>query len=169
MDIRDIDWMHGWLVDVLLALDSSPKDDLPDGLDVLEVTEFAWGLGFVACQAYIEDAVSSIMRLGGSSLPTDRNKVKFKCLKTGELVSGTSVTKVQLIYSLGNYFKHHEEWPDWTLEKPRKWTIQDLAAAEIDEGTEFPCHDGGLRILDGRRLPELASILRAWRRSITAL
>jgi len=79
------------------------------------------------------------------------------------------ISKVQLINSIANYYKHHEEWSDWEVEGKNKRTIADLNSCGISESTLYPCHEAAQIIWSSEvlcELNEMLDILVEWRKNL---
>jgi len=82
----------------------------------VEIIENLLGTSFIACQTYITGIVSRIVSLHKyhngqkpNKLTTTGNK-KLDILSFGDKPKNIKYTKVQLIDSFANYFKHRDEW-----------------------------------------------------------
>jgi hypothetical protein len=144
--------------------------------DAREEAEPLLGLGFVAFQTYALGTVSDlnqIRRDGGKPTLKDydcyaHDPVKVKCV----------VTRLELIHSAANYFKHHDQWPEpWPTSITAKTKMEHLIAKNVNtlrlvgitEKTEFPCIDA-VDLLCGTswELIVLHQIVQEWRVHIFA-
>jgi hypothetical protein len=163
MDIAEFDWRYSSISNALIALDqgcAGLRGQFDDGLDMLEHAESLVGLGYVALQVYIGGTVA------------DLAEVFHGCpdaavLRSSEspVVDKAGITYVESVWAAANYFKHHDEWHDWTRDA-RKETRVAFEKLGISNKTEFPCYEV-LRRLNGDDL-QLASLLvvaEAWRES----
>lgn len=141
---------------VLSALDQgiNKLNTFEDAGDALEHAEELAGLAFLALQQHIR-ASSSVLRRCYPDLKASDSELRQK---NCDSISGT--TYVEGVWAAGNYFKHHDEWPDWSPEGSRAYTITVLAKLEITQATCEPCFElamrlqGGLEIRrQGRSLP----------------
>lgn len=129
--------------DIIDGTLSSNNEDYIDSVTdyEVEIIENLLGTAFVACQTYITGMVSRIIALhkyhhilkGQNKLMTTGN-TKSDILSFGDNLDNKKCTKVQLIDSLANYFKHRDEWSfNWdTTNEKSKQTIKiiKLAGAE---------------------------------------
>ena len=75
------------------------------------------GIAFVACQAFINrvwnqvrDLNKTCLRDYGRPLPSLASRQEVLQVEGSKLV-GSSITNIEAIYAVGNYWKHSEEWP----------------------------------------------------------
>jgi hypothetical protein len=164
VDLREFDFRYSWTRETLEALDrgmeklSSQHDD---GLNLLEHAEDLVGLGFVALQGYVS-STQTTLRTVFPPLDISNKRIRAKNCQPCQRAAG--VTQIEAIWATANYYKHHDEWPNWKPEGQRRPTIVTLGKLGISETTEFPCVDS-MKLLHGDWAP-LVSILdvaSAWR------
>ncbi len=129
-------------------LDKVPEDLRDEVAEVdVEIIESLLGSAFVVCQAQITavtKAALDIQKLARAE------KIEFKAYggqahevrALGERCD-TNFSKVEVVWELGNYFKHREEWPQsaWVKPSPKlRHTIPVLLAAGLQ-----PSSNGNLR------------------------
>lgn len=75
------------------------------------------GIAFVACQAFINrvwnqvhDLNETCLREYGRPLPSVTSRQEVLQVE-GSRLAGSSITNIEAIYAVGNYWKHSEEWP----------------------------------------------------------
>jgi|GEM_PF-5348893 len=131
-------------------------------MDQLETAETILGIGYITLQTYIAGAIADL-------------KAVFPfCQKPPELMAmslmlgNTQTTVIEAVWCLANYFKHHDEWPDWKAKGPRR-TIETLNRLGINEETEFPCIEL-MKVLasDQWRFLPLMQSCSDWRESLFA-
>jgi hypothetical protein len=136
MHILEFDWRRSPTDRVLDALDRSIEGlskDYDDGLDQLEHGEELVGLGLAALQAYVNGVQADLRRVFPQLEWSDADLRHHH----SETVSG--VTIIEGIWSGANYYKHHDEWDDWSPTGHRRLTVSTLEALGISAATEFPC------------------------------
>jgi hypothetical protein len=160
-NIYEFDFRHSWTIAVLDSLDQGIlqiANELPDGLDQVEHIEEVVGIAFVALQGYISGAEADMHSAFSIPKQTSQRLRKENC----PTVSG--VPLIGAIWAAANYYKHHDQWPDWKPIGQRRETITTLARLGISKDTEFPCvkvhravtaHSG--------RLVQLLGLVTAWR------
>lgn len=177
MNITEVDWRYSSIAEILTAvgtalenIKSTAMDGDMDGDEANEQTEGFLGIAFVAAQTYITGAIADARKLANSTDPTKRKALK----DYSDLISGKGITKAELCNAVANYFKHHEEWPNWNpdpanrREKGTYETIETLKAVGITETTSYPCQEAA-KVLWGftsSDLEQLLSILKHWRRNL---
>jgi hypothetical protein len=157
------------LHDVIVGIDAGlaaiyERLDAEEGFDGISAREHAeplFGLGFVAAQTYALGTVSDL-----NSVRARRHKPKkenFECYACDTITLMGGVTRLQLIVASANYFKHHDQWPQWPTGK-LAYDTNALGSVGITEKTEFPCIDA-VNLLCGTswELIVLHQILKEWR------
>lgn len=112
------------------ALNSGNEDYIEATSDEQsEIVESLLGCSFVAAQAYITYVVSHIKALHRTA---KKNKISLSSASDSKrnimttsspIVGTTTITSVEAINALANYYKHNDEWKsDWKrrLDKPRR-------------------------------------------------
>jgi hypothetical protein len=115
--------------------------------------------------------VEDLNRILGRGKPkiTDKEAKKvFKldCYSCDPVILKESVTRIQLISAIANYFKHHDEWPQWPTSKKDQGfhDTQTLARVGITQETEHPCVEAtNLLCGTGWKMIVLHQIVREWR------
>ena len=171
MNWREIDFRYDWVSLTLHALRSgfesirekANDESWFDGLWQLEHGENILGVAFVAAQAYMLGTVDDINKIRASNGRPSVGKINYYSDDPKPLPGG--VSRILLINSVANYYKHHDEWTGW----PANLTGQTLADAGITESTEFPCYEAATKLWDPNdveNLDNLLSIISAWREHI---
>ena len=159
--ILEFDFRHSWVYETLQALDRGVEklvNDRLDGLDLLEHVDDIVGLGFVALQTYI-GGTEADLRAVFPPLATSSRDLRAKQCKE---VSGVSC--VEAIWAAANFYKHHDQWPDWRPTGSRKDTVNTLARLGIVESTEFPCVEVQRALqTDSTPLVGLLDLVSDWR------
>jgi hypothetical protein len=176
MKIYEIDWRHSSTRRVLHALSDALEDtkhefheaqEEHERDDALEYAERVSGLTFVTAQAYIDGTVSDVKKITKS---TDKS-LKARLLKAcDDRLSGSLVTRIELCDAMANYFKHHEQWPDWSATGRRKATVSVLHAAGITDDDNYPCLKAAkmLSLDQGDDMEALVALISGWRASVIA-
>jgi hypothetical protein len=155
------DFRYGWTFETLDALDrglAKLSADYQDGLDLLEHAEELVGLAFVALQGYVSGSTADLRAFAPTLAITNEDLRARNCPVT------SGVTHIEAIWATGNYYKHHDEWPDWTPAAARRNTILTLESLGISAATEFPCVET-MKALHGCwvPLPRLLQSASEWR------
>ena len=165
MNIDEFDWHYAFTRRILAAVDAEIRavaDSWPDCLDEYEHQEELAGIAFVALQRYISGTLASFRRVFPTQTETDYE------LRGQDCPSVAGVTVVEGIWTAANYWKHHDEWPDWKAEARRKPTIHTLTKLGVTAGTELPCLSL-LQMLAGDNpgaLSRLLEISSSWRGAV---
>lgn len=96
-----------------------------------EKTEVLLGMAFLACQAKITAVTEAVARVRRWSQNDTASRATLRAL--GPQQNGYS--RVQLLWALGNYFKHRDEWTkeDWETPRPKnRATITTISAFGLD-------------------------------------
>lgn len=171
MHIREIDWRIDTLEYVVVGIDADlaaidtriGNPEWYDGGHALDDVEPLLGLGLVAFQTYAAGTVSDlnqIRRSRGKTALTKRHCYNHDSAK----VNGV-VTRIQLINSAANYFKHHDEWDLWPTGKQiGAQDVKNLALLGITQRTEHPCIKA-VELLSGTswKMIVVHQIVREWR------
>lgn len=171
MHIREVDWRIDTLEYVVVGIDAglaaidarigNPK--WYDGGDALDDAEPLLGLGLVAFQTYATGTVSDlnqIRRSCGKTALTKRQCYNHDLAKVNGMV-----TRIQLINSAANYFKHHDEWDSWPTGKQiGAEDVKNLALLGITRKADHPCIKA-VELLCGTswKMIVMRQIVREWR------
>jgi hypothetical protein len=129
------------------------------------------GAAFVLAQERITQVVSRLKRIhqladgDGVTLNTTDGSKKGLLAKAPDLVAGSSLTSVEAINAMANYFKHHGEWPvDWQVAKGQTSdTIAVVKMLGITQGSTGGISTGLRSLgLNERSLEELSALTRNW-------
>ena len=171
MNLVEFDFRYDWAYLVLNALKSGFEvlrkksgDDLWfDGIWQNENAETIYGIAYVLSQAYILGVVEDV-----NKMRVDKGKEKLSklvCYSDDPQRLQNGVSRISLINSLANYYKHHDEWAKW----PSNSTTQTLTNVGIFESTEFPCCYATTLLWDKEDLENLENLLliiSKWRKYI---
>lgn len=175
MDIREIDWRLSSIKRILQALSDGLKDvernfneahEEYQRDDALDHTENLWGITFVMAQTYITGTVSDANQLRGAG---DRLTKEQLIKAYSDRLGGSVATKIELCDAMANYFKHHDEWGNWSTTGRNQKTVSILQAAGIQATDEFPCCKAANLLWpnnDGSDLQPLLSLITSWREAI---
>jgi hypothetical protein len=148
----------------LLSIEERGKaEEWFDGLWQLEHSESLFGIAFVSAQTYIFGTVQDINKIRRGSGKPSLDKTKYYADETKPFLSETS--RIMLINSIANYYKHHDEWEVW----PVNLTTKTLADVGITDHTEFPCYKAATTLWGEKECQKLGNLLRIiseWRGSI---
>jgi hypothetical protein len=172
-DFMDLDFELSWLENIFTGLETafnnvktrSKDSDWFDPDDDAAHIEHVLGIAFVAAQSYINMTCSDICR--EFSLNKDE---KWSLMKNyGQKVTGyPDVSAVYLIYQLGNYWKHCDEWKNFKTDDKNKHIIEVLNAVGITDNAHYilpKCMD--LLSWDGTNFSDvLLELLASWREDI---
>ncbi|MBA3441015.1 MAG: hypothetical protein H0T92_14210, partial [Pyrinomonadaceae bacterium] len=162
MNIYEIDWRHSSIREILNAISAAlvkiTNDESHEDVDeALEQLESFLGIAFVTAQTYITGTAVDARKLTKSTPKPNKHDL----LKNfSDVISGTGVTKMKLCDATANYYKHHDEWLDWTPNptERRKHTIDVLNGVGITETTTYPCQEAA-NILWGSNAADLEPLL----------
>ena len=171
MHLHEVDFRYDWVTLTLHALKTGfesvrEKADANEGFDglwQLEHIENILGIAFVVAQAYISGTVEDINKVRQSNGKREKGKMEYYTDDDEPLPSG--ISRILLINSIANYYKHHDEWDAW----PPNLTGRTLANIGIMESTEFPCYEAAKNLWDENdieNLGNLLSIISEWRKYI---
>ena len=171
MNVHEIDFRYSWTSSIFQSLEAGfsaireieKEDEWFDAGWQLEHIESLLGIAFVSAQTYILGTVQDInaIRKYSGKLPLD--KIKYYAEDMKPLPDGTS--RIILIDSIANYYKHHDEWGTW----PTNSTTKTLSAVGIMNKIEFSCYKAAITLWDEReceKLGNLLSIISEWRKYI---
>jgi hypothetical protein len=169
---REVDYRVDWIRDIFSSLnhgfatiqDKLDNIDYFDGLFAQEQAESILGIAFVTAQIYITGTIADI-----SEISSDCTLSKPKMLSIGSSEVSSGITKVFLINTIANYYKHHEEWTGWEVNQANKKTIETLNICGINKDCEFPCHEAAQIIWPNEVLCELnylLNVLVEWRENL---
>jgi len=141
MNIYELDFRIHPLFAVVVGIDAGLKairnlideEEGFDGLTAREHAEPLLGLGFVAAQVYAHGTWTDLNRIRSSRGKPKLNK--GDCYKCDSIKLQGTVTRIEVINAVANYFKHHDEWSGW----PTNETTKTLGSVGITQQTEEPC------------------------------
>jgi hypothetical protein len=168
---REIDCRVAWIGDLFTSLNHSfsiiqnklNREDYYDGVFAQEQAETVFGIAFISAQTYITGTISDMKEIGGDQAPSIADMLALGSPVVGDL------SKVEIINTIANYFKHHEQWEDWEEEGHKKRTIRALNSYGINENTLFPCHEAAQLVWPSEvlcELNEMLSVLVEWRKKL---
>lgn len=170
---REVDYRQGWVSDIFSSLNHGFKSinekldtiEWFDGLFAMEQAETIYGIAFVTAQTYITGTISDMYDISEQ----DSKSLKTEWITFGSPTVVDEITKVSLINTIANYYKHFEEWDGWKKNRQNKNTIETLNKCSITEHTEFPCYETAKIISHTEVIHELNfmnEILFDWRKCL---
>ena len=174
MNWREIDFRYDWVFLTFSALKSgfytirqqASAESWFDGTWQVEHADAILGVAFVAAQAYLVGTVEDVNHIRQSRGQAEKSKIDYYKDDPHPLPNG--ISRILLINSIANYYKHHDEWDDpWTP----NLTTTTLAAVGIVKSTEFPCYEAAKTLwgpTEVENLDKLAGIIKEWREYILA-
>jgi hypothetical protein len=134
--------------DVLAALSKGIKEcaeraDMGDEDAEFECikVEMLLGTAYVVCQAKITAVVEAAARVNGWDREQSAERAQLRA--TGPRTLG--YTKVEMLWALGNYFKHRDQWAvgEWANpNRSNRKTIEVLTAMGLRETSDANLRDG---------------------------
>ena len=175
---EEIDWRKSSVRQILFALSQGLDANVQqfhDGGDVddaLEYEDDLCGIAFVTAQAYITGVVADVNTLRGHALRGARSPIsKHELLKTANpIVGDTTLTRMQLCDTMANYYKHRNEWADWTDPAARR-TTEVLRTAGFTQGNQHLCTTVATLLFGNEKVESLVSLvdmLSSWRVAVIA-
>lgn len=159
--------------------------------DEVEVVEGLLGAAFVVCQTHVERVTHAVdlLHKHARKLPPPRGPVKLATTATGRSgvmgfgsvkVGTSSVTEVQAINAVANYFKHRDSWPgDWTRltattarldrkDHQTASTMRTLQAIGLSGGSSGNLRTAAEALGNGgyADVDKLVDILQTWQRNL---
>lgn len=148
MRVSEIDFRISWVDSVYSGLkkaESSIRSAVDDDVEMewfdvgegIEHLEEVYGVAFVVAQVYLNSEYNELKHKWRYVLPSKKSAFQGFSVK----IKGFDVAEAELLYALGNYYKHQEEWKDWKPEGDKKDTITTLGKIGIDEKSDSPLFD----------------------------
>lgn len=125
-------------------IDRAPNDDDAFIVDETQVIENMLGTAYVVCQNEITAVVQAALKVDDTAKASI-----FQGSKPAERESNVralgpqfdrTFSKVEVLWHLGNYFKHRDEWDPRTWDGANKFTVDAIKAAGLE-----PLDSGNLR------------------------
>jgi len=159
--------------------DATGADEYADAVtdEECDVLETLLGSAFTVCQTHIAQVVADVHKLHKmAASPRDGNQgvklrtttkdkpdiMRHKCSQ----VPGTSVTVIEALNALANYFKHRDEWPgDWTTATGQTAkTILVIKAIGLTQGSTGNLRRGATALgnPDFDKMNVFANLLEDW-------
>ncbi len=120
---REFDVLLGVIGDVIERscefiedLEESEEDGDPDlASDLADeeegLIEELMGVAFVIAQVQIVKFCRKVALAKGITVPSEQGKFRTGLMRKSADFAGTTFKEIEVIYELGNYWKHREEWP----------------------------------------------------------
>lgn len=123
-------------------IDRAPRDDDAYIADETQVIENMLGTAYVVCQNQITAVVQAALKVADGA-PTvaifDGAKRESGVRSLGPQF-GHGLSKVEVLWQLGNYFKHRDEWDPVAWDGGNRFTVDAIKAAGLE-----PLNSGNLR------------------------
>jgi hypothetical protein len=127
-------------------IDRAPQDDDAFIMDETQTIENMLGTAYVVCQNEITAVVQAALRLDDAakasiflgSKPAERES---SVCALGPKFDGT-FSKVEVLWHLGNYFKHRDEWDPVTWNGANRFTLDAIKAAGLKPGSSGNLRQG---------------------------
>ena len=131
----------------------------------LEHANGLFGIAFVTAQTYITGVVSDANRV---AKPSVRFKKDQLLRSYSDYLSGLTATKLEFCDAMANYFKHHDEWANWSGTGHSQKTITIFRTVGITEDDHHPCVSAANVLLPKGDwdLAPLLQILLHWRKIV---
>ena len=120
------------------------------------------GIAFVMAQTYITGTLSDVNEIVSSKTKVSKDELMKDF---SEYLESSDITKIELCDATANYFKHHDEWKNWSPTERNRKTISILTATGIKEIDEYPCDKAASLIWSNsdEDLQPLLELLTKWR------
>ncbi len=164
---REIDFRYSWLSTTLAALKAGFDliEKIDDEGSQIEEYEHLLGITFIALQTYISGVYTDLNEISQSNNKS-RIKDKLKLYSDDNEPISEGLSRISLINSAANYYKHHDEWDVWG-EGHSKGTVESLQKFGINENTDYPCCDTYSFLMgDDTNLEKLLHFVSDWRKYI---
>lgn len=133
-------------------IDRAPQNDDAFIIDETQIIENMLGTAYVVCQAQITAVVQAALRVDDTAKAAiftgNKSARESKVRALGpqwRKRSGKTLSKVEILWQLGNYFKHHDEWSyrrvvfrksrrvghAWKVDNKNKHTVQVIKAVGL--------------------------------------
>ena len=103
--------------------------------DGIEFMEELLGIAFVVAQTYITGVIADAKIVAMRSKKVDKETL---LRDYSEKVIDYDITKMELCDAMANYYKHHDEWNDWSKPGRHQKTISILHAVGINQFDGVP-------------------------------
>ena len=144
----------------------------------VEIIEHLLGNAYVTCQSAVTAVVQAALRFRREMLKENGSfeafeKQDFELRALGERFND-DYSKLEVLWQLGNYFKHQDEWSWSTWDKPKglaHHTILALKAAGLSPGSTGNLRTGAetLGMAEYSQTLVLHEIVRAWAEEVWEL
>jgi hypothetical protein len=143
--------------------ESEQSSELYFDVDIaLEHADGLFGIAFVTAQAYITGVVSDANKVAKSDIQFKKDQLRKDY---SDYLPGLTVTRLEFCDAMANYFKHHDEWANWSGIGHGQKTISVLRVVGLREDDSYPCVSAANILLpkDDWGLAPLLQILSHWR------
>ena len=173
MQKRAIDWRRSSVRQILFALShglDTNAQQFREGGDIDDAVEYEddlCGIAFVTAQAYITGVVADVNALCGTHPPINKHEL---LRSANPIVADTGLTRMQLCYTMANYYKHRDEWSNWTDTAARR-TTELLRTAGFTQDDEHLCTTVATLLfgnVEVTSLVPLVDMLSSWRAAVIA-
>jgi hypothetical protein len=171
----ELDWRHSSVQRIFESLSQGLKSvehDLDesgqsrelyfDADMALDHADGLFGIAFVTAQVYITGAVSDANKVAKSGIQFKKDQL---LRDYSDCLSGLTITKLEFCDAMANYFKHHDEWANWSGTGHSQKTISILRVVGLKEDDSYPCVSAATILLskDDWDLAPLLQMLSSWR------
>lgn len=164
--------------DVLIALsagirksiqriDRAPQDDDAFIADETQTIENMLGAAYVVCQNEITGIVQAAMRVDDAAKASiflgNRAERESNVRSLGQKFDG-KISNVEVLWHLGNYFKHRDEWASTTWDGANRFTLCVIRSVGLEPSSSGNLRQGA-RALGNREFADTGvfqKIVRAW-------
>ena len=166
----EIDWRYSGTRGIFRALSHGLKEvaQLLEEADeesfdyYFDQAENMFGIAFVMAQTYITGTISDVNEIANEETKVNKDEL---LKEYQDNVDGLEITKVELCDAIANYFKHHDEWENWSPTARNRKTISILNTVGINRTDAYPC-DKAANLMwpnNAEDLEPLLELLTEWR------
>jgi len=153
-------------------IDRAPNDDMLVDVET-EFLENMLGTVYVVCQNEITAVVQAALKVADTAPKKTifhgrPGKNRESSVRALEPQFDKNLSKVEVLWQLGNYFKHREEWERSTWKGGSKWTVQAIKAAGLRPGSSGNLRQGA-HALGNTAYTNVAvfqEIIRSWSENV---
>jgi hypothetical protein len=106
--------------------------EIDDGVLLIEEL---YGIAFVVAQTYLAGTIADANRISQS---TDKIKKEVLLKRYNDKLDGHDISKLELCDAMANFYKHREEWTDWSIPGRHQKIVSILHELSIDQFEIIP-------------------------------